>query len=437
MGSPGNGLYAYTTQSGDTLQAVVLRFGVESEQVASAQAIPQDGYLPVGQILYIPWELGEVLPAELLLPDGEVVYSPTSVDFDLEAFVQAGGGYLSVYSEEIDEEIFRGVEIVQRVAAQSSVNPRLLLAFLEYRSGWVYGYPADPERADYPIGFYVPGRKGLYQELQITATQLNVGYYGWRQGSRLTVKFSDAKTARIHPIVNPGTAALQHLLAMFYRQEDWLSALYAPAGFPSVYRQMFGDPWASEAMYGPVIPASLSQPALELPFLAGERWSFTAGPHASWDSGTPRGALDFSPVSGGAVCAISTWWARAAVPGVIARAGKNTVVLDLDGDGFEQTGWVLVYYHLAQSELIPANTRVELDDPLGHPSCEGGRATGKHVHIARKYNGEWLAADGVAPFVLSGWQVVADDRNYQGVLVKGEQTVASNPSGTQTSIIIR
>jgi hypothetical protein len=111
--------------------------------------------------------------------------------------------------------------------------------------------------------------------------------------------------------------------------------------------------------------------------------------------------------------------------------------LDLDGDGFEQTGWVLVYYHLAQSELIPANTRVELDDPLGHPSCEGGRATGKHVHIARKYNGEWLAADGAVPFVLSGWQVVADDRNYQGVLVKGEQTVASNPSGTQTSIIIR
>ena len=437
-GSPDvDGLFAYTVQSGDTLDALSARFGVQVGQVVSGQALPESGYLPAGYTLSIPWELGEVLPSERLLPDSEVVYSPTSVDFDHDSFVQEAGGYLSVYSQEIDDETVSGIELIRRVASQASINPRLLLALLEYRSGWVYGFPADSERAEYPIGFYIPGRSGLYEELLITATQLNVGYYGWRQGSRLTVKFSDHKIARINPNVNPGTAALQHLMAMFYPQEDWQSVLYAPAGFPVLYSQIFGDPWERDAISGALIPDGLSQPVLELPFQAGERWSFTAGPHAAWDTGTPRGAIDFSPVSGGPPCVVSSWWARAAAPGVVARAERNAVVLDLDGDGYEQTGWVLLYYHLAESELIRANSQVDLDDVLGHPSCEGGRATGKHVHIARKYNGEWMAADGPVPFVLSGWQVVADEKNYHGLLVRGEQTVTSNSSGNQTSIIVR
>lgn len=437
-GSPDNsGLFTYTVQSGDTLDALSARFGVQVGQVVSGQALPESGYIPAGYTLYIPWDLGEVLPSARLLPDSEVVYSPTSVDFDLDSFVQEAGGYLSVYSQEIDDETVSGIELIRRVASQASINPRLLLALLEYRSGWVYGFPADPERAEYPFGFYIPGRSGLYEELQIIATQLNVGYYGWRQGSRLTVKFSDQKIARLNPNINPGTAALQHLMAMFYRQEDWQSVLYAPAGFPVLYSQMFGDPWERDAFSGALIPDGLSQPVLEFPFQAGERWSFTAGPHAAWDSGTPRGAIDFSPVSGGAACAVSSWWARAAAPGVVVRAERNAVVLDLDGDGYEQTGWVLLYYHLAESELIRANSQVDLDNVLGHPSCEGGRATGKHVHIARKYNGEWMAADGPVPFVLSGWQVVADEKNYHGLLVRGEQTVTSNPSGNQTSIIVR
>ncbi len=437
-GSPDvDGLFTYTVQSGDTLDALSARFGVQVGQVVSGLALPARGYLPAGYTLYIPWQLGELLPSEPLLPDSEVVYSPTSVDFDLDSFVQEAGGYLSVYSQEIDNETVSGIELIRRVASQASINPRLLLALLEYRSGWVYGFPADPARAEYPFGFYIPGRSGLYEELQIIATQLNVGYYGWRQGSRLTVKFSDQKIARLNPNINPGTAALQHLMAMFYRQEDWQSVLYAPAGFPVLYSQMFGDPWERDAISGALIPDGLSQPVLEFPFQAGERWSFTAGPHAAWDSGTPRGAIDFSPVSGGAACAVSSWWARAAAPGVVARAERNAVVLDLDGDGYEQTGWVLLYYHLAESELIRANNQVDLDDILGHPSCEGGRATGKHVHIARKYNGEWMAADGPVPFVLSGWLVVADEKNYHGLLVRGEQTVTSNSSGNQTSIIVR
>ena len=43
--------------------------------------------------------------------------------------------------------------------------------------------------------------------------------------------------------------------------------------------------------------------------------------------------------------------------------------------------------------LVP----VQAGDPLGHPSCEGGNVTGTHVHLARKFNGEWIGAGGRMP----------------------------------------
>jgi LasA protease len=435
---PPEGFYAYQTRSGDTLQGLVGRFGVSAEQISLPAGEPQAGFLQPGQNVSIPNVLDEVTPGGVILPDSEMVYSPSSADFDLAAFVQSAGGYLNTYIEAVDGEELSGTAIIRRVADELSVNPRLLLALLEFRSHGVYGQPTDPQGFDHPIGFYVPGRSGLYQEIMIAATQLNVAYYGWRQGTFTEIKFrGKTKSRRVNPTLNAGSVAVQHLLAMLYDEGEWLEVVYGQGGFAVLYQQMFGDAWARAASVEPLFPAGLTQPALELPFLPGERWSLTAGPHPSWNAGTPRGALDFSPVTGEAVCAVSRAWVTASAPGLVVRSGDNLVALDLDGDGYEQTGWVVVYYHLAEKDLIAAGKQVALDEPLGHPSCEGGRATGKHVHIARKYNGEWLAADGPLPFILSGWIAKADTRNYYGNLVKGDQIISSNSSGSRTSIIVR
>jgi hypothetical protein len=80
---------------------------------------------------------------------------------------------------------------------------------------------------------------------------------------------------------------------------------------------------------------------------------------------------------------------------------------------------------------------VNVDDNVGHPSCEGGQATGTHVHIARKYNGEWILADGPLPFVLSGWQLHAGEANYQGTMTRGDETVISSVVGDFLSRIYR
>ncbi|MFN2195096.1 MAG: hypothetical protein ACK2UW_03115 [Anaerolineales bacterium] len=429
--------YAYTVHSGDTAPALAGRFGLSLSQVPLPPGQDPEGYLTPGEILRLPAVLETVTTAAAILPDSEVVYSPSAADFDVDAFVWQAGGYLSTYHETVDDKDLSGAEIIQRVADDLSVNPRLLLALLEFRAGWVFGQPLSGSALDYPIGFYIPDRRGLYQEIQVAATQLNVGYYGWRAGSLVDLHFQGGPTGRMNPVLNPGTAALQHLFALLYPQADWELVLYGPDGFRNIFTRLMGDPWQRAAAVEPMIPAGLAQPDLELPFAPGERWSLTAGPHPAWNAGTPRGALDFSPVTGGAVCDVSPAWATAAAAGVIARADDYAVLLDLDGDGTEQTGWVLLYYHLADINAASAGTRVALDAPLGHPSCYGGRATGKHVHLARKYNGEWLPADGPLPFTLSGWRTVADPRNYYGLLEKEGQIVSANPSGSQTSIIMR
>ena len=56
---------------------------------------------------------------------------------------------------------------------------------------------------------------------------------------------------------------------------------------------------------------------------------------------------------------------------------------------------------------------VEAGAVLGYPSCAGGYSTATHLHIARRYNGEWIPADCVncpislriPPFTMSDWQV--------------------------------
>jgi hypothetical protein len=64
-------------------------------------------------------------------------------------------------------------------------------------------------------------------------------------------------------------------------------------------------------------------------------------------------------------------------------------------------------------------------DPIGHPSCEGGRTTGTHVHIARKYNGEWISADSIIPFNLGGWVAHNGSIEYQGSLTRAGRTIVA------------
>jgi len=133
----------------------------------------------------------------------------------------------------------------------------------------------------------------------------------------------------------------------------------------------------------------------------------------------------------------SNAWVTASASGLVVRSGNGVVVLDLDGDGYEQTGWILLYLHVSSDKRVPVGTWVDVGDPLGHPSCEGGMATGTHLHIARKYNGEWIAADGPMPFVLSGWRAHAGTEAYKGSLTREDETINACTCGSFDTRIMR
>jgi murein DD-endopeptidase MepM/ murein hydrolase activator NlpD len=428
----------YYASSGDSLPVVSLRFGVDMDEITSPDDIDTAGLLPPGQLLIIPNRLSETSSPIKLLPDSEVIFSPSTLDFDIAGFVAEAGGYLSQYSEYLTSTGHTsGADIIARVALEYAINPRLLLAALEAQSGWVYGQPLNAADVDYPLGWVDPRYKGLFLQCTWFASQVLDGYYGWREGRLLVLEFADGRTLRLAPQLNAGTVGIMNVYSRYYGFEDWAYTLYGQAGFLTLFEAMFGSPWLRAQGVEPLIPANTLQPEIILPFEINRRWAFTGGPHAAWGVADVWAALDFAPGSALPGCQDSNAWVVASIPGLIVRSENGVVVIDMDGDGFEQTGWTLLYLHIATEDRIPAGTRVSVGDRIGHPSCEGGRATGTHVHLARRYNGEWVPADGPVPFVLSGWQAKAGVNEYEGWLIRDEAIIYANTASTYEAQLIR
>jgi hypothetical protein len=384
----------------------------------------------VGQVLRIPVPNPHAVGSDFkLLPDSELVNGPGAVDFNLTAFVEAYGGYLAGYAEEIpgryldaspNARTLTGAEIVQMVAARYSVNPRLLLAVLEYQSGWLRDQHPPDNTLAFPIGQVEPGREGLYRQLAWAANQLNFGYYAWRVAAIVSWSFGDGSIKLIAPGQNAGTVGVQNFFANLLIPSEWDEAV-APDGFFQTYLDLFGNPF--RLAYEPLVPSNLIQPPLQLPFEPERVWAFTGGPHGAWDTGSAWGALDFAPPAEVLGCTQSEEWVAASASGLIVRTGDGAVIQDLDGDGYEQTGWVLFYMHIEARDRVAPGTIVQAGERLGHPSCEGGVSEGTHLHLARKYNGEWISADGDLPFVLDGWVSGGLGREYDGIMSDGERTI--------------
>jgi hypothetical protein len=247
----------------------------------------------------------------------------------------------------------------------------------------------------------------------------------------------DGQIVRLAPELNAGTVGLMHAFAKLYDFDEWAYRLYGDNNFFTLFETMFGSPWIRAQAVEPLIPADTVQPEMILPFDIGRLWAFSGGPHAAWSAADVWAALDFAPASAESGCHESNAWVVASMPGLIVRSGNGVVVIDMDGDGYEQTGWTLLYLHIATKDRIEEGTWVEVGDRLGHPSCEGGRATGTHVHMARRYNGEWVPADGPLPFTLSGWVARAANIAYEGWLIRDGEYIYANTAGTIETQITR
>ena len=427
----------YYTQAGDTLPAIAVRFGVEQADITSNEQFNVVGFIPAGKLLIIPNVLGEIGPSDQMIPDSEIVFSPSAIGFDIDSIVKDAGGYISTYREYMADGWTSGANVVMKVAIENSINPRLLLALVEYQAGWVYGQPGNLALTDYPMGYVNREKKGLYKQLSWAVQQLSIGYYGWREGILTSIIFNNGDQMRLSPSINAGTAAIEYLFAVLNTRDTWTNVLFGNENFGSLYDRMYGNPWLRAQTVEPLLPVNLTQPDLQLPFLPARVWSFTGGAHSAWGPNGARAALDFAPSSMESGCVDSDDWIASVATGLVVRSANGVVVIDLDGDGYEQTGWAVMYLHVKSQGRVALGAWVEKGTLIGHPSCEGGVATGTHVHIARKYNGEWVMAGGPLPFVMDGWVAQAGEKPYEGTLTRDGVIIEACTCGSYETRILR
>lgn len=408
----------HVVQPGESIGAIANRYEIGVGQIVRANNLLNPDFLAVGQLLEIPAPIVEAPgPSNKIVPDSGLVYGPASILFDLNAFTGQWSSHLLAYREAVDGQTLSGPGILLLVARRYSVDPRLLLAVLEWQGGWVRSSQVTPAARLYPVGFAAVGQEGLFSQLSWAADQLNMGYYRWRAGWAGPFVFADGRVVPAGPGINAGTAAVEHLFSQLLGVEAWRQAVSAGA-FDGLYRELFGDPFL--VAIEPLVPDHPDGPALRLPFEDGKTWSFTGGPHSAWGSGAGWAALDFAPPGYALGCVLSEEWVTAAGDGLVIRSEDGEVLQDLDGDGHEQTGWVLLYMHIEARDRVAAGARLRAGDRIGHPSCEGGISNGTHLHLARRYNGEWIPADGLHPFVMDGWTSGGLGAEYDGTMTRGD-----------------
>lgn len=421
-------LVDYIAQTGDTLPALAARFNTTIPEIRAANAIiPDDATtMPAGFPMKIPVYYQALWASPFkILPDSAFVNGPDQIGFNTSAFVATHPGWLKYYRAYAGGQYRTGAEIVDYVATNWSVSPRLLLAVLEYKAGALSqsSPPGKTYILDYPQPYYIGAQNLAYLQLVWAANTLNNGFYGWLSGGLTEFDLPEGTIIRPDPWQNAASVAIQYFFSRTVSGSAYDSAV-SPDGFAKTYESLFGTPWPGNLN---LIPGSLRQPVLEFPFQGGQTWSLTGGPHTGYGTGQPFAAMDFAPPSEhhGCFAPEATDYAIAMADGVIARSGPDGVVLDLDGDGDERTGWALFYLHLSAATRLPAGTEVHAGDLIGYPSCQGGEATGTHVHIARKYNGEWVLADGPLAFNLEGWVAHNGRAAYQGTLTRNGLTVTA------------
>lgn len=354
-----------------------------------------------------------------IIPDSELVYGPALVNFTLNEFISTGLPELEAYTEIVDERELNGAEVLEKVSRDYSVNPRLLLAILRERLDGGYDLDATFITED-------EAYRSLYRQLSWAADQLNYGYYVRRVNALDRITLADGTLVDLSTQISAGTAALQYFYGLLYGYNDWVTAV-GPLGLYADYLAWFGD--SGDYAVDPLIPSNLIQPDFRLPYDESEAWYFTSGPHSAWGSYAAWAALDFAPEKPSEDawgCYQSDTWVRAVADGWVVRTADGLVVQDLDGDRFEGIGWTILYMHIATEGRAELGDYLQAGDPIGHPSCEGGPATGTHLHIARRYNGEWIPADQDLPFVMDGWVSAGFGVEYDGSLSRDGQEIQAS-----------
>jgi hypothetical protein len=142
-------LVDYIAQDGDTLPALAAHFNTTEDEIRTAN--PQlpaiVTTLPPGMPMKMPiYYLALWGTPFRILPDALFVNGPAQVGFNTAQFVDSQPGWLKGYSALAGEETRRGGDLIDYVAGEFSISPRLLLALAEFQAGALSSPTLDEER---------------------------------------------------------------------------------------------------------------------------------------------------------------------------------------------------------------------------------------------------------------------------------------------------
>jgi len=348
--------------------------------------------LPQPTIASIEW-------GQSLVSDGQFVWGSNVGDFDIAHFLTERASTLMPYAN-----------LVEVNAAYTGINPRVLLTVLEVRYGLVSNLS---ETLD------VESLAALIEE---TSMALHLAFYEhlYQWGTRAdstsnqvqpSITLADGVSLQVASGTSSGSYAITSVLVneLPSTQAEPLLSAETRGGFGVVFASFFPDVDPLD-ISNDINPAELPPEDLfQLPFPLDASWRFS-GVH-SWaggDYGPDRSSMDFS----------TPWDTFPDFPykNTVAAAGGSALIrtpysgrlpcwVEIDHGG----GWMTSYYHLrnigSTSGPIGTFSRNQLIGAIGTETCNGGSATGAHVHFTLWYNGALFDLEEVK---LSGWTVHVD-----------------------------
>lgn len=337
--------------------------------------------------------------ADFYFQDAEFVLGHADIGFDT-------GDFLQKY------DATSLLPIIETISTQFSVSTKMLLAFLE-KNSQLTNFSSNEAEA-------------LRIQLTIMAVELNEGYYNKKTKGINTISFPSGQTIQ-KPDLNAGTFALMNYVAKYSTDESDLHTRLQ--SFFATYQNLFGQ---NELFADPT--ADLELPDFKLPFSSEETWYFTGGPHGAWGVTSAWGALDFAPKDTRPCSIVVPSWNLAITDGKVMYSDTGLVLVDRDKDNDLKTGLVVGYLHVNTKDRVPVGTFVEQGDRIGHPSCEGGRADGAHVHLFAKNNGEFIS---VEKLVIDRWTFTPGAQEYYGSMQNssGEKRLPSATYGISEAVV--
>ena len=358
-----------------------------------------------------------------LLSDGQFVYGPNVGSFNVQAYLDTHAAHLAPYADDLYGR-----------AKYYSINPKIYLTLLEVHAHLV----SRPNLSAMDDPFGLGG--DFMAQIDLLSNKMKAAYYthlynysALPVADRTLAPFAttDGGSVKVASATNAGTYALIAGLTAIDAQN--ISVMLDNSrvdGFYQTYQRLFenDDPLDGQNQINiPGTASALAAPPtlLQLPFLRGLTWRFGGVHDTSGCSGlgsngcqfTDASAMDFYPSGSTWGMDTSSMWVVAAAAGTPTRVSSCYFTVTY------ANGWETSYYHLENTQTFTG--QVKQNDKIGvianteaEATCNGGAASGPHVHFWLRHNGADVAINGTA---LSGWTVHAgrwsydNDPNYMWV----------------------